>query len=156
MSKMPPDNLYPQLFSSFMQGWFNPNHMQRLFNTLYEPILPNGTFAGIVINQNNSTNPQVERHVVNHYSYGRQLGALIDAVEVLAREAPAPQDSRDAAKLKALEELKGRIDVLKSQARRSQVEHIIDELDALSETDLKRCSDAIARLQGKRTGQQAA
>jgi hypothetical protein len=136
-----------------MQSWFNPGQMQRFFNNLYEPILPNGTFAGLVINQNNSANPQVERHVVNHFSYGRQLGALIDAVDVLVKDLPAPKDRRDAAKLKAFKDMRGKIDVLKTQARQSQIEHIIDELDALSDDDLKRCSDSIARLMRKRTGE---
>jgi len=153
MSKMPPDNPYPALFNNFMQGWFNPTQMQRLFNTLYEPILPNSTFAGLVINQNNSTNPEVERHVVNHYSYGRQLGTLIDALEVLVKETPAPKDKGDAAKLKAFKVLKDRIDTLKSQARESQVEHIIDELDGLSDADLRRCGEEIARLGKERARQ---
>lgn len=152
MSKMPPDNPYPDLFTNFMQGWFNPNQMRRLFNTLYEPILPNGTFAGLVINQNNSTNPQVERHVVNHYSYGRQLGILIDVVDALIKDVPSPKDKRDAGRIKAFKDLKSEIEKLKSQARESQAEHIIDELDELSDADLRRCGDEIARLRSERAG----
>ncbi len=150
MSKNPPD-LYPDLFSNMLQSWFDPSQMRRYFNTLYEPILPNGTFAGIVINQNNSTNPQVERHVVNHYSYGRQLGTLLDAMEVLIRDASsAPTNEGDVAKLKALTEMKAKIDALKSEARDTQVEHIVKELDGLSEQDLRRCSDTIKRLMQER------
>ncbi|HEX7643044.1 MAG TPA: hypothetical protein VF472_12630 [Burkholderiaceae bacterium] len=152
MSTMPPDNSYSELFTNFMQGWFNPNQMRRLFNTLYEPILPNGTFAGLVINQNNSSNPQVERHVVNHYSYGRQLGILIDAVDVLIKDVPSPKDKRDAGRIKALKDLKSEIEKLKSQARESQAEHIIDELEELSDADLRRCGDEIARLRNERAG----
>lgn len=153
MNKMPPDSLYPEPFASLMQGWFDPNQMRRLFNTLYEPILPNGTFAGLVINQNNSTNPQVERHIVSHHSYGRQLGRLIDVVDLLVKDLPVPADKDDAARLKAFRDLKHDVDKFKAQARQSQAEHIIGELDGLSDADLKRCENAIAHLKRKRAAQ---
>jgi hypothetical protein len=151
MSKMPPDGLFPDLFTNFMRSWYDPGQMQRLFNTLYEPILPNGTFAGVVINENNSTNPTVERQVVSQYSYGRQLDALINAVDVLIKELPvAPKDKDDTTKLKALQAMKLQIDDLKTQVRKSQADRVIDELGKLSKEELARCAEVVAQLQGGR------
>ena len=151
MSKMPPAISTANPFADFMQSWFGMGQMQRLFNTLYEPILPNGTFAGIVINENNSADPAVERHVVSQFSYGRQLDALIDAVDVLIEELPvAPRKQGDAAKLKSLQDMKGRIDTLKSQVRKSQVERIVEELGRLADSDLEQCAQAVSRLKSNR------
>jgi hypothetical protein len=36
---------------------------------LNEPILPNGIFAGVVIVENNSSDPQAERDIISEQSY---------------------------------------------------------------------------------------
>ena len=53
---------------------------------LAQPILPGWTFN---INSNNSSSPQTEAEVLQHHSYGRQLGRIADALAVLVAAAPA-------------------------------------------------------------------
>lgn len=96
---------------------------------LNEPILPNGTFAGVVINENNSSDPQVERNIVSEQSYGRQLGQLMGAVAVLISERPA--GSKDCTELQDLLELKEKIDKIKNKAARSRFERVKTDLARL-------------------------
>jgi hypothetical protein len=58
-----------------------------------QPILPGWTFN---INSNNSSSPQTEVDVVAKHSYGRQLGRIADALDLLIgeRDGEAPQDKR--------------------------------------------------------------
>jgi hypothetical protein len=58
-----------------------------------QPILPGWTFN---INGNNSTSPETEVEVLAKHSYGRQLGRISDALEVLIEErhGKTPKDKR--------------------------------------------------------------
>jgi len=117
---------------------------------LNEPILPNGTFAGIVINQQNSSDPQKERHIVNSVSYGKQIGWLVDAVDILIKErAGKSADAKDLAKLKQLQELKKQIDGLKDEVTRSRFERVKSDLGMLDKKDLADCKKQIDALLAK-------
>ncbi|SDY45217.1 hypothetical protein SAMN04515617_114145 [Collimonas sp. OK242] len=111
---------------------------------LNEPILPNGTFAGVVINQNNSSDPQAERDIVSEQSYGRQLGRLMDAVAVLISERPA--ESKECAELKDLLELKEKIDKIKNKAARSRFERVKTDLARLKLNAPKEYQERIDEL----------
>src|SRR4051812_22239278 len=68
MWRMAPDNLA----QSILQGWT------------------------LNINSNNSTAPQTEMEVVARHSYGRQIGRMSDALELLIteRHGETPEDKR--------------------------------------------------------------
>ena len=80
---------------------------------LSQPILPGWMFAGSVnVTEENSSSPQTERAIVSQYSYGRQLGRVIDVLGELIERWPggAPDDRAvqrftelrdDVAKIKA-------------------------------------------------------
>lgn len=97
--------------------------------SLSEPVLPNGTFAGIVINENNSTDPRVEHAIVTRESYGRQLGRMMDAVAVLIDERPAAAKSSDA--LSEFERLKRTIDGIKERGSHDRFERVKTDLEWL-------------------------
>ena len=62
-------------------------------DNLVQPILPGWTFN---INSSNSTAPQTEVDVVAKHSYGRQIGRMSDALELLIEErhGKTPKDKR--------------------------------------------------------------
>ena len=57
--------------------------------TLSQPILPGWLFAGSVnVTEENSSSPETERDIVSQYSYGRQLGRIIDVLGELIERWP--------------------------------------------------------------------
>ncbi|MGH8918796.1 MAG: hypothetical protein ACRD0H_10780, partial [Actinomycetes bacterium] len=66
-------------------------------------------------------------------SYGRQLGRLVDAVDVLARRQPQEGlDKADLRTLKQLQELAEQIAAVKEQKALDHVDRIVTEVQALS------------------------
>lgn len=72
-------------------------------SSLYQPILPNWSFSLFQVNAGVSSNPAVEQQVLQNVgSYGKQLGHLAEALEVivdklkLLDDASLPADQRDA------------------------------------------------------------
>ncbi len=56
---------------------------------LSQPILPGWMFAGSVnVTEENSSSPETERDIVAQYSYGRQLGRIIDVLSELIERWP--------------------------------------------------------------------
>lgn len=71
---------------------------------LCQPILPGWTFADTVnVTEENSASPETELQMVSRYSYGRQLGRVLDAVNELIAErpdtAPEPPPVKDFRQL---------------------------------------------------------
>src|SRR6476469_4124353 len=63
--------------------------------TLSQPILPGWLFANSInVTEENSSSPQTERDIVTRYSYGRQLGRIVDVLGELIERWPggAPDD----------------------------------------------------------------
>jgi hypothetical protein len=109
--------------------------------SLVQPILPGWTFGNLInVTEANSSSPETERNIVARESYGRQLGRVIDALEVLIRERPAdaPQDPA----LDELASLGRRIREIKMQSRASRVERIEADLARLK----KECPDEYRRI----------
>jgi hypothetical protein len=81
------------------------------------------------INSNNSTAPQTEVEVVAKHSYGRQLGRMSDALELLIveRHGRTPEDKRFAEFLT----MKQEIDRVKQDAAAARVERIVKDLALL-------------------------
>jgi hypothetical protein len=76
---------------------------------LYQPILPDwfSNWSFVRIDMGASANPELERHLISRVgSYGRQIGRLVEAVEVLAAKLPrAKLTEKEKAALDGLAEL---------------------------------------------------
>src|SRR5688572_24949554 len=54
--------------------------------TLTQPINPGWSFGNVTITSSNSSSPDTEREIVSRHSYGRQIGRMMDAIELLLDE----------------------------------------------------------------------
>src|SRR5919201_6557347 len=100
----------------------------------------------ININASQSADPQLERHIVTEVaSYGRQLGRILDALDVLVRHGRHQKLS--AAERRALDDvqaLHAEIAATKARYASGRVERLIEEIRALrQEPD---ADEAIQRL----------
>jgi hypothetical protein len=86
----------------------------------------------ININSNNSSAPGTEQRILARHSYGRQLGRLLDAMDVLMDdlEARQPSISRDEH-VKDFRLLKDEIDDIKLKAAQRRLESIEADLKLL-------------------------
>jgi hypothetical protein len=86
-----------------------PNWPSFAPDRLYQPILPNWfeNWSFIRIDMGASANPALERHLISRVgSYGRQIGRVVEAVEVLAAKLPrAKLTEKEKAALDALTDL---------------------------------------------------
>jgi hypothetical protein len=109
--------------------------------SLVQPILPGWTFGNLInVTEANSSSPDTERDIVARESYGRQLGRVIDALEVLIGERPKDLPARAA--LDQLLDLSGRIKEIKAQSLASRVKRVEAELVRLK----KECPDEYRRI----------
>lgn len=125
--------------SASLDGWVQ--QVGRLQSQLYapfvswlsQPILPGWSFGNITVNEQNSRSPSTEYEVVSQYSYGQQLGRLMDAVkELIEHEAPnAPQSEAYQALLAMADE----IDTIKEKTTVRRAQRLQDELRRLKEKD---------------------
>jgi hypothetical protein len=115
-------------------------------DNLAQPILPGWTFN---INSSNSTAPQTEVDVVAKHSYGRQIGRISDALELLIveRHGEAPEDKRFSDFLT----MKHEIDNVKRDTAATRVERIVKDLALLKAQDQEqyvRLRDALREALG--------
>ena len=125
---------YPLSLTGFdvgewMRSWqslWRPDH-------LTQPILPGWTLN---VNSNNSTAPTTEADVVARHSYGRQLGRISDALDLLIteRHGRMPKDKRFADFLA----MKHEIDGIKRDAAAARIEQMTSDLALLEAQDDKR------------------
>ncbi|MBV9139520.1 MAG: hypothetical protein JO115_01105 [Pseudonocardiales bacterium] len=108
-----------------------------------------GQLGLININATRSGDPGLEHRIITQVaSYGRQLGWLLEAVEVLARQQSRRDlDEADIHALDQLHELAERIEAVKEQAALDQVDRIVSEVQALSR-DPEANAEAIRRVRG--------
>jgi hypothetical protein len=98
--------------------------------SLVQPILPGWTFGNVInVTEANSSSPETERDIVARESYGRQLGRVIDALEVLIQERP--KEAPISAALDDLLNLSRRIKEIKAQSLASRVERLEVDLARL-------------------------
>ncbi len=99
-------------------------------NSLTQSILPDWSFT--TINENNSSAPATEQRIVSQDSYGRQIGRMMDVLEVLvARDASL----KDNDAVKAFEELRSRVDAAKQDAEKARQDRLVEDLLALKRTN---------------------
>jgi hypothetical protein len=126
----------PLQWMRMWQAWWGtaPEH-------LVQPILPGWTFN---INSTNSTAPQTEVAVLARHSYGRQLGRMSDAVELLIQESHG-KNLKNRAFTDFLA-MKRDIDETKRVAAATRIEQIIKDLALLKDQDeqqYKRLREAL-------------
>jgi len=99
-------------------------------DSLVQPILPGWTLN---VNSNNSTAPQTEVDVVAKHSYGRQIGRMSDALELLIEErhGQTPKDKRFSDFLA----MKHEIDDVKQEAAAARIERLVKDLALLKAQD---------------------
>src|SRR5712672_3424246 len=97
-------------------------------DSVAQQILPGWTFN---INSSNSTAPQTEADVVAKHSYGRQIGRMADALELLLNERHGPDDKRVSDFLT----MKQEIDKVKRDAVATRVERLVKDLELLKSRD---------------------
>ena len=107
----------------------------------------------ININNVRSGDPALERRIIEDVaSYGRQLGWIIEAMQVLiARTGAEGLSAVQAGALVQIEELARRIDALKGGPRpagvlRADLERALDEVEALKERQPEAYRAIVARL----------
>lgn len=103
-------------------------------NTLNQPILPGWSF--MTVNEANSSAPDTEKRIVAQDSYGRQIGRLMDVVDLLVREAEKTNPDLSGNRcVMALDDLKARIDEAKTEAQKLRQDRLIEDLLALKRHD---------------------
>jgi hypothetical protein len=99
------------------------------------------------INATQSGDPELERRIITQVaSYGRQLGWLLEAVDVLARQqSRRGLDAADIRALDQIDKLAERIAAVKEQKAVGHVDRIVSEVRALSR-DPGANAEAIRRV----------
>lgn len=107
----------------------------------------------ININNVRSTDPEMERRIIEDVaSYGRQLGRIMEALDVVVRHAPP--DALTADEQRALgdfSDLVRRVEAIKDESRPAtptpaRVERLIGEVRALEHRDERAYGEIVARL----------
>ncbi len=109
--------------TSWLKQWSAA--MQLAPNTLVQPILPGWTLN---VNAFNSSAPQTEADVLSKHSYGRQLGRISDALEILVQARdPKGGDER----FDDFRSMKAEIDAIKAGNAEARVTRLLADLDLL-------------------------
>jgi hypothetical protein len=101
----------------------------------------------ININASQAGDPELERRIVEQVaSYGRQLGRVLDALDVLIRHgAPRELSAQDQRKLEELRALREEVEAVKARAAAARIDRLVGAVRALrSDPDANR--DALGRL----------
>ena len=114
--------------------WLDWPASQLAPTNLNQPILPGWSF--LTVNEGNSSAPDTERRIVAQDSYGRQIGRMMDVVDLLVREAEKTNPALlDDKRVMALDALKTRIDEAKRDAQTMRQERLVEDLLALKRQD---------------------
>jgi hypothetical protein len=104
--------------------------------SLTQPINPGWSFGNVIVTPANSSSPDTEREIVSRHSYGRQIGRMMDAIELLLEErrqhrpAAAPDPRVDA-----FEELRQQVARIKLDAARRRIASWRADLTTLQRED---------------------
>jgi len=106
--------------------WFNVTAP----NNLAQSILPDWSLQRIEVNY--AGNPAIEKEVVTKVaSYGKQLGAIVEAVLALAGDAPAERDKR----LDRLREIAAKVETIKQEHKGDLAADARRAMESLARTD---------------------
>lgn len=142
---LPTDN--SALFAQPMNYWYAALRPFFTLNaapqSLDQSILP-WTFAGMVVNENNSSDPAAEQAIVSKDSYGRQLGRISDALEYLVDTLPA--EKRKDKTIQSFLDMKADIDKIKRKAEATRFDKVLADLEDLKQRDEAAFTERLARL----------
>jgi hypothetical protein len=116
-----------------------------------QPINPGWTFGNLIqVTEANSTAPDTEQAIVRRHSYGRQIGRMMDAVELLLEHAPAAvQKDKRAAELKKIQR---DVEAIKHEQAARRLQRLRDELAELKRADGKAWAALRAEVDALRAG----
>jgi hypothetical protein len=142
----PWDDAWRQFLSSRSALWPSVQPPTAVPENLVQPVLP-GWNLGTVINltEHNSAAPQTELAILQKQSYGRQLGQIADALQVLLTEREAAGKESQPA-LERFSRMKEEIDDIKNSALADRIERLRDDLATLRTDDRKKYGKLRARL----------
>ena len=131
--------------ADWLRSWSEA--MRAVPQSLTQAINPGWSFGpSFTLNSGNSSAPQTEIEVLQRHSYGRQLGRISEALELLIEERArsSPKDKRFDDFLK----MKAEIDVVKLDAAPARVDSLRSDLVALKESRpaaYKKLKDALRK-----------
>lgn len=97
---------------------------------LTQPINTGWTFGNLIqVNERNSSAPDTEQQIVGRHSYGRQIGRVMDAVQLLLEHADA--STRDDARAADFTALQRDVLAIKREQTAARLQRLRDELVAL-------------------------
>jgi hypothetical protein len=109
--------------------------------SLNQSILPGWSF--LTINENNSTSPETEQYVLARHSYGRQIGRMMDLVDVLAKTVPeSVKADKDYKKVyPKFEEVVADVKAAKKEAAGIRRRRLLEELTSMKSDDFETLVD---------------
>ena len=131
--------------ADWLRSWSEA--MRSVPQSLTQAINPGWSFGpSFTLNRGNSSAPQTEIEVLQRHSYGRQLGRISEALELLIEERArsSPNDKRFDDFLK----MKAEIDVVKLDAAAARVDSLRSDLAALKKSRpaaYKKLKDALRK-----------
>ena len=131
--------------ADWLRSWSEA--MRSLPQSLTQAINPGWSFGpSFTLNSGNSSAPQTEIEVLQRHSYGRQLGRISEALELLIEERArsSPNDKRFDDFLK----MKAEIDAVKLDAAAARVDSLRSDLAALKKSrpaQYKKLKDALRK-----------
>ena len=112
-------------------SWLDPTTWPTMApNALTQSILPGWSF--MTVNENNSTDPATEQRVLAGNSYGRQIGRMMDVVELLVQSNPSVAGTKAA---EAFEALRKEVQDAKDDSKTARLKKLMADLKALKEDD---------------------
>jgi len=99
---------------------------------LTQPLNPGWSFGNLIVNNANSSAPEVEQAVVSQHSYGRQIGHITAALEAVAEALPQVADDCRVQEFRALAR---QIQDIKQASVEQRVERLRCELENLRATN---------------------
>lgn len=95
---------------------------------LWQSINSGWSFGNVTINDSNSSAPQTEQAILAQESYGRQIGKLLDAVDLLVKQQPAWEKTEA---FDEIDKLRKKIDIVKHEQAVKRIEQLRSDLDLL-------------------------
>lgn len=132
---------------TLLNGWTSmalaPQKLWQSFNNGW-------SFGNVTISSQNSSAPETEQAIVAVESYGRQIGKLMDAVDLLIKREPDWEDTEAFAEV---DKLKARIEGVKRDMAVRRIDQLRGDLATLRASDdpadtarYDACLDALRRL----------
>jgi hypothetical protein len=146
---MPEDSYGSQLLNPW-QAWLSMFGLRApLSGNVAQDIAPSigGQLGLLNINTTSSGNPELEHRIVTQVaSYGRQLGRLIEAVNVLAQhQSRHDLGEAEIHALDQLQKLAEQIAAVKEHAAREHIDRIVGDVRTLSKNP-EANAEAIRRI----------